>query len=71
MNSNQNTKKIGVQNTYMSNGSRLSQTQGQIARNNHRDGYNQMQSLGDALSKKGDDFDDPDFEQISPLLNKS
>lgn len=30
-----------------------------------------MQTLGDALSKKGDDFDDPDFdEDINPNLKK-
>ena len=69
---------------YKSNGSKqmrlvqddqlsLTNPQGQIARSNHREGYNQMQSLGDALSKKGDDFDDPDFEQYSPVTptNKS
>ena len=44
--------------------------QGDIARMSHKDNYNQMQSLGDALSRKGDDFDDPDFDEISPNLRQ-
>lgn len=37
----------------------------------HKDNYNQMQSLGDALSRKGEDFEDPDFDEINPNVQMS
>ena len=45
----------------------LDDPQAQLARSHHHDYYNQMQQLGDALSKKGDDFEDPDFGEMDNL----
>ena len=46
--------------------------QADLTRMSHKDNFNQMQSLGDALSRKGnDDFEDPDFDEINPNTHMS
>ena len=48
----------------------MTDPQGQLTKSIHNDYFNQMQQLGDALSKKGDDFDDdPDPERMNDLPN--
>ena len=49
---------------------KLTDPQAEITQMSHKENYNQMQTLGDALSKKGDDFNDPDFDEIVPNLRK-
>ena len=49
----------------------MADPQADITRMSHKDNFNQMQSLGDALSRKGDDFDDPDFDEINPNLRQT